>query len=74
MNNRYVLFAALAALCAGCSTTDAPKSAKADEEKVYVTGSRLPQAKAGHVNTTEDKNQIQDMMRPNIGVQPASRN
>ena len=61
--NLILATAFAATLSAGCSTTGT--QAMDDDDKVYVTGSRIPRndrAAAG-VTSTEDKNQIQDMMR-----------
>ena len=52
---------------AGCSSTET-KTATNNDDKVYVTGSRLPRSSASTVTATEDKNQIHDAMRP----QPAT--
>ena len=71
MMNRYglVLAAAFAAtLAAGCSTSGT--QAADDDDKVYVTGSRIPRndrAAAG-LKTTEDQNAIKDMVRRPGGV------
>jgi hypothetical protein len=65
MRFNLILATALAAtLSAGCSTTGT--QATDDDDKVYVTGSRISRndrAAAG-VTSTTDKNQINDMMRP----------
>lgn len=64
-----LLATALAAtVTTGCSTTGS--QATDDDDKVYVTGSRIPRndrAAAG-VKTTEDKNSITDMLRRPGGV------
>ena len=64
---RYVFLAVLGAtLAAGCSTTNTQTAATDDDDKVVVTGSRIPRndRDAAGLKTTADKNAIQDMMRP----------
>ena len=64
---RYVLLAALgAALVAGCATNNTKTAATDDDEKVTVTGSRIPRGdrNAPGLKGTSDKNSITDMMRP----------
>lgn len=69
MNKHRLLTAAVAtALVAGCASTPTDKRAAVDdEEKVYVTGSRLP-VKSGSnshdVKAVTSKQGIQDMLRP----------
>ena len=68
---RYLLLAALgAALVAGCATNPNTKTAATDDEdKVTVTGSRIPRGdrNAAGLKSTGDKNSITDMMRPTGG-------
>ena len=68
---QYVLLAALgASLVAGCSTTPTKSAAAVDDdEKVTVTGSRIPRndRNAAGVKSTSDTNAIRDMMKPNAG-------
>jgi hypothetical protein len=70
---RYLLLAALGAvLVAGCATNNtktASKAATDDDEKVSVTGSRIPRndRNAAGLKGTSDKNAITDMMRPTGG-------
>ena len=64
---RYVFLAALAAtLIAGCASTNNSKSATDEDDKTYVTGSRIPVKDAVHgsVSSTTDRAAIQDMVRP----------
>ena len=68
---RYLLLAALGAvLVAGCATNPNTKAtATDDEEKVTVTGSRIPRGdrNAAGLKSTGDKDSITDMMRPTGG-------
>ena len=69
--NRYVFLVAVAAtLIAGCSTNRPPSTATDDDEKVVVTGSRIPRSdrSATGVTSTNDSNAIHDMMKPNPGA------
>jgi hypothetical protein len=66
MNRHGVIIAGafLTALAAGCSSTGTPMAADPDD-KVYVTGSRLPVkgTAAQSVKTTTDRNTIEDIVR-----------
>jgi hypothetical protein len=67
---RYVLLAALGtSLVAGCSTNNTKSAAVDDDDKMVVTGSRIPRSdrNAAGVKSTGDTNAIKDMMRPNPG-------
>ena len=70
---QYLLLAAFGAvLVAGCATNNtktASTAATDDEEKVTVTGSRIPRndRNAPGLKGTSDKNSITDMMRPTGG-------
>jgi len=67
---QYLLLAALGAtLVAGCSTNTTKTAAADDDEKVTVTGSRIPRSdrNAAGVKSSSDTNAIKDMMRPNAG-------
>jgi uncharacterized lipoprotein len=67
---QYLLLAALgASLVAGCSTNNTKTAAADDDEKVTVTGSRIPRndRNAAGVKSTSDTNAIKDMMKPNPG-------
>ena len=61
----YVYLAALAAmLVAGCSTTNKQSAATDDEDKVTVTGSRIPvKDRTTASKTTTDRNSIDDFSR-----------
>jgi hypothetical protein len=60
----YVCLAALAAmLVAGCSTTNTQSAATDDEDKVTVTGSRIPVKDRTAATKTTDKNTIDDFSR-----------
>ena len=48
-------------LVAGCASTD--RQTASDDDKVYVTGSRIPVKDRSTVLTTTDRNAIDDMMR-----------
>jgi hypothetical protein len=66
MNRYHLLFAAVAAtFVAGCATAPTPAPVGQDD-KTYVTGSRLP-ARDGDssstVNSTSNKQNIDDMMQ-----------
>jgi hypothetical protein len=68
MINRYgfMLAAAIVAvLAAGCATNDTSKTAANDDEKVTVTGSRIPvkDKATGTVSAATDRKSIDDMMR-----------
>ena len=67
---QFVILAALgASLLAGCSTNNTKTAAVDDDEKVTVTGSRIPRndRNAAGVKSTSDTNAIKDMMKPNAG-------
>jgi len=59
-----VAAAVLGAALAGCATTNKQASAQPDEEKTYVTGSRLPARNGGASGTKviSDKSEINKMM------------
>ena len=66
--NRYgflLATALVATLAAGCATNGTSSSAANDDDKVTVTGSRIPVkgSATGTVSATSDKNAINDMMR-----------
>ncbi len=64
MNRPDLLFVAVCALLvAGCASTDKKQSAADDDEKTYVTGSRIPVKDRSTVNSTTDRKAIDDMMR-----------
>jgi len=70
MMNRYgflLATALVATLAAGCATNETSNSAANDDDKLVVTGSRIPvkSAATGNVQVNSDKNAINDMMRPN---------
>ncbi len=61
---QYVYLAALAAvLVAGCSTTNTKSAATDDEDKVTVTGSRIPVKDRTAATKTTDKSTIDDFSR-----------
>ncbi len=70
---QYLVLAALGAvLVAGCATNNTKTASAAtadDDEKVTVTGSRIPRSdrNAAGLKGTSDKNSISDMMRPSGG-------
>jgi len=68
---RYLLLAALGAVTvAGCAANPNTKTAATDDdEKVTVTGSRIPRndRNAAGLKGTSDRNSITDMMRPTGG-------
>lgn len=69
---QYLLLAAFGAVAvAGCATNNSKTASTApdDEEKVMVTGSRIPRSdrNAAGLKGTSDKNAITDMMRPTGG-------
>jgi hypothetical protein len=69
MMNRYgflLAVAFVATLAAGCATNGTSNSAANDDDKLVVTGSRIPVkgAPTGNVQATSDKNTINDIMRP----------
>ena len=62
----YLLAAAfVATFAAGCSTNGTSNSAANDDDKLVVTGSRIPVkgSATGNVTVNSDKNSITDMMR-----------
>ena len=60
----YVYLAALAAmLVAGCSTTNTQSAATDDEDKVTVTGSRIPVKDRSAANKSTDRQTIDDFSR-----------
>ena len=67
--NRFGLMiaAACAALLAGgCATNSGTQKASDDEDKVYVTGSRIPVKSGsvhGNVSVNADRKSIDDMVR-----------
>jgi len=66
--NRYGLMiagACAAMLAAGCATNSGTQKASDDEDKVYVTGSRIPVKGSAHgtVSVNSDRKSIDDMMR-----------
>jgi PBP1b-binding outer membrane lipoprotein LpoB len=64
MNRSDLLFVAVCALLlAGCASTDKKQSAADDDEKTYVTGSRIPVKDRSAVNATTDRKAIDDMFR-----------
>jgi len=76
MNRYQLLFAtAAASFVAGCATAPTPAPVSQDD-KTYVTGSRLP-AREGDtsatVNSTSNKQTIDDMMRRGNIVIPPKR-
>lgn len=65
--NRYdVILAAIAAtVVVGCATTPTPQAAESQDDKAYVTGSRLPvrdNSTTANVKGITNKNAIDDMM------------
>ena len=69
MMNRYELMiaAAFAAMLAGgCATSNNTQKAADDEDKLYVTGSRIPVKNGsvqGPVTVNSDRKSIDDMVR-----------
>ena len=67
MNRHGLIIAAAVAatFAAGCASTNT-QNATTDDEKVYVTGSRIAVKDRvhGNVGATTDQNAIRDMMRP----------
>jgi hypothetical protein len=66
--NRYgflLATAIVATLAAGCATNGGTSSAANDDDKLIVTGSRIPVkgSATGNVSVDSDKNSINDMMR-----------
>jgi hypothetical protein len=64
--NRYVLIAALGAtLAAGCSTTSTTSAMADDDDKMYVTGSRIPfkdtSVNNRNVSANTDRKAIDDL-------------
>jgi hypothetical protein len=63
MNRYHLLVATLgAALVAGCASTD-KQAAVDDDDRTYVTGSRLPKHVGGHVKAITNKQGIDDLLR-----------
>ena len=64
MNRYHLLFAvAGTAFIAGCASAD-KQAAVQDEDKEYVTGSRIPvRAGTGRATSTSDRQTIDNMMR-----------
>jgi hypothetical protein len=66
MNRQGLVIAAAVAttLAAGCASTNTQNRAS-DDEKTYVTGSRIPVKDAvyGNVQGTGDRKSIEDMVR-----------
>jgi hypothetical protein len=61
---RYVFLAALGAtLMAGCSTNNTRTAAIDDDDKTYVTGSRIPVKDGSSAKSTSDKKDIDDMTK-----------
>jgi len=61
---QYVYLAALAAvLVAGCSTTNTKSAATDDDDKVTITGSRIPVKDKTAATKTTDKGTIDDFSR-----------
>ena len=61
---QYVYLAALAAvLVAGCSTTNKQSAATDDDDKVTITGSRIPVKDKTAATKTTDKGTIDDFSR-----------
>ena len=69
--NRYCLLLAVAgtAFIVGCASAD-KKAESPDDDKDFVTGSRLPvKAGTGHAATTTTRQGIDDMLRNrNVGT------
>ena len=64
MKRSDLLFVAVSAvLVAGCAATDKKQTAADDDDKTYVTGSRIPVKDRSTVNATTDRNAIDSMMR-----------
>ncbi len=66
--NRHglVIAAALAVtLAAGCASTNTNQNRASEDEKTYVTGSRIPvkDKATGSVSATTDRRAIEDMIR-----------
>jgi len=64
--NRYGFLLAtviVATLAAGCATNGSSSSAANDEDKVTVTGSRIPVKDHTAANKTTDKKDIDDFAR-----------
>ena len=62
-----IIAAAFAAtLAGGCAAPNGTQRAADDEDKVYVTGSRIPVKESPHtgVKAMTDRRAIEDMMRP----------
>ncbi len=67
MKRSDLLFVAVSAvLVAGCASTDKKQTAADDDDKTYVTGSRIPVKDRSTVSTTTDKKAIDDMMRSGV--------
>jgi len=67
MNPRFLVIAgALAVTCAGGCSTTGTSPAVDDDEKVFVTGSRIPKSdrSSAGAKTTSDPDQIRSMMKP----------
>ncbi len=64
MNRSTLLFIAVGVVfVAGCASTDKKQATADDDEKTYVTGSRIPVKDRSAVNSTTDRKAIDDMMR-----------
>ena len=69
MNPRFLVLAgAIAVGCAGGCSTTGTGPAVDDDDKVYVTGSRIPKTDRGSagVKATDDQDAIRSMMKPPI--------
>jgi hypothetical protein len=61
--NRYHLLFAVAGAAFGCASADKQATVQ-DEDKEYVTGSRIPvRAGTGNATATSSRQAIDDMMR-----------
>ena len=72
--NRYVLLAALCAtLAAGCESTSTQRPLD-DDEKVYVTGSRIPRSDrvGSGVKSTSDQQDIRGILNPPASGRPGT--
>ena len=72
--NRIVLLAALCAtLAVGCESTSTQRATD-NEDKVYVTGSRIPRndRNSSGVKSTSDQKSISDMMKPPASGRPGN--
>jgi hypothetical protein len=74
MNHHNVILAALAVTALfGCATTPSPQVADSQDDKAYVTGSRLPVRDGGtsaDVKGVGNKDAVDDLRRGSVYIPP----